>query len=131
LSDLLRRELSTVPVRQWGYFFPVHLAVWRFIEAERPGVIGDLKAGYDREPYFEGTGSEWFCGTLGNNEQYLDLLERLMYPIANQLTATAKARGHLLQSEVPQIDPESVNRLADLVLLEVDAALASGELRQS
>ena len=126
LQDLIRKELLSIPIGQWGYFFPCHVAVWRFIEARRPGVLGELRAGFDAEPYFKGKGSGWFCGTLGNRGPYLDSLEEIMYPIADGLSQEARARGFLLADEGPAIDLDQVKRLAEIVLSEVDRAVESG-----
>ncbi len=92
LNELLRAEMSTIPIEHWGFFFPGHVAVWRFIEAKRPGVLGPLKAGFRSEPYFEGKGATWFCEVLGNDEQYLDLLEAIIYPVTSKAPAGVRER---------------------------------------
>lgn len=125
---MLENELSAVPLAHWGYFFPCHVAVWKFIEEFRPGVLGGLQAGYDNEPYFRGRGSLWFCDSLGNNEAYLDLIERLMYSMVRDLMPETMARGFLLRTEVPRIDDATMQSLSELVLKAVDEAVSSGEL---
>ena len=50
LQDLLRKEFVSIPIEHWGYFFPCHVAVWRFIQTARPGILGELQAGFDEEP---------------------------------------------------------------------------------
>ena len=129
LKDLIRREIASIPIAHWGYFYPVHVAVWRFIEAERPGVLGELHSGYDTEPYFKGKGSEWFSGTLGNRDEYLDLLEQIMYPIAASLTPEAKKRGFLLEPEVPLPDSDVVRRLTETVLKAADEGVAQALIK--
>src|SRR5215471_16238794 len=52
LMKLIRTELVSIPIEHWGFFFPAQVAVWRFIEAKRPGVLGELKATFRDEPYF-------------------------------------------------------------------------------
>jgi hypothetical protein len=125
MEQLLRRELVSIPLRNWGFFFPGHVAVWRFIEASRPGVFGELRAGYDTEPYFRGKGSEWFAEVLCNREGYLALLERILYPIVDALSGGAKERGFLYESETPTLDPDAVDQLATQVLAAVDEAIAT------
>ncbi len=129
LMELLRRELASIPIAQWGYLFPGHVAVWRFIEAERPGVLGELAAGYDKEPYFKGRGSDWFCGTLGNQNDYLTPLEQIMYSAVGALSSEAKERGFLLETEVPPLDSDAVHRLARAVLSHVDHGTAQRAIR--
>jgi hypothetical protein len=112
IGELIRTEFSNVPLEHWGYFFPCHVAVWRYIEARYPGVVGPLRAGYSGEPWFEGTGAHWFCGVLGENPQYLDAVEALSYFVVNHLPDRARVRGSAERREIPQL-PEPV--LTDLV----------------
>jgi len=128
LAMLLRKELCSIPIAHWGYFFPCHVAVWRFIEAARPGAIGGLDAGYDSEPYFKGRGSDWFCEMLGNDEGYLTLLENIMYPLVDALTSEIIERGFLTDTEASGIDENMVRHLEELVLCRVDEAIAQGKL---
>jgi hypothetical protein len=129
LGDFLRRELVAIPIEHWGYFFPCHVAVWRFIQAKRPGTLGDLNAGYDKEPYFQGRGAEWFCSILGNHNAYLDLLERIMYPLAAALPSSSRERGFLQEAEVPTIDSGAIEELASVVLSEAESAVELGLIR--
>ncbi len=64
LADLIVHELWSIPADKWGFFFPAHVALWRFIRAERPDVLGELSARFKDEPVFDGRGAEWFCGSL-------------------------------------------------------------------
>jgi hypothetical protein len=129
LREALRKELVAIPIEHWGYFFPCHVGVWRFIQATRPGTLGELEAGFDQEPYFKGTGAQWFCGTLGNHNPYLDALEAIMYPLADALTPTMRERGFLLEAEGPMLDLVQVRRLADVVLGQVDEGIRTGLLK--
>lgn len=122
LGDLIRKELLSIPLAQWGYFFPCQVAAWRFIEICRSGHLGPLDAGYDSEPYFFGKGADWFCRELGNSEPYLDLLEAIMYPLVESLPIAAKVRGYLNDaSEIPEIDGTTIEQLAKFILAKVDA----------
>ena len=115
----------------WGSFFPCLISVWRFIEVRRPGILGELRAGYDSEPYFEGKGSEWFCSVLFNNDEYIQLIEEIMYPAAIDVkTKHPKAfeRGSLDLSEAPKIDLDKTARLAEIVLASVDEAVKAGSI---
>jgi hypothetical protein len=128
LAALLRREITSIPIAQWGYFFPCHVAVWRFIEAHRPGVLGVLSAGYTKEPYFRGKGADWFCGVLGNQGDYLSLLERVMYRLVDDLPAEAKTRGFLLEHEIPALDLDTIGELSRVVLAHLDTAIEKGTI---
>jgi hypothetical protein len=131
LSELIRTELLAVPIAMWGSFFPCLVAIWRFIELRRPGILGELRAGFDSEPYFEGKGSEWFCTVLFNDEEYIQLVEQIMYPVAIELKAghlRALERGSLNASDVPKIDTDKTGRLAELVLVSVDKAVTEGSI---
>lgn len=122
LKALLRRELAAVPVEHWGYFFPIHVAVWRFIEETRPGFLGQLSAGFKGEPYFRGRGADWFVGTLGNTEDYISLLEEIMYPLTRRLAPLLAGHDSFREDELPEISSDLTQRLATVVLREVDHA---------
>ncbi len=129
LGRLLQSELSNIPLEHWGFFFPCHVAVWRFIELERSGILGGLDAGFDVEPYFRGRGSEWFCDTLGNRDEYLCLLEAIMYPLVDSLPVSARERGFLLLDEVPPLDAPTIEALSEFVLSEADMAKNAEQIR--
>lgn len=123
LETLLRTELLSIPFEHWGYFFPCHVAAWRFIQDTRPGILGELQAGYDTEPYFKGKGAEWFCGVLGEQEEYIACLEAIMYPLTSQLSEKSKARGFPYEEELPPIDLDDIRALASAILKTVDGPL--------
>lgn len=126
LDGLLRRELLNIPLEHWGYFFPMQLAVWRYLRGRRPALLGELEAGYDQEPYFKGRGSDWFCTSLGNDLEYLDLLEAIMYPLVDALPRQAHDRGFVRSNELPDIDAATVARLEEIVLDRADRAIRVG-----
>ena len=130
LQQLIRAEMRNIPIEHWGFFFPCHVAAWRFIEAKRPEILGPLKAGFRSEPYFEGKGARWFCHVLGNQSEYLDLLEAIMYPITRDASTAIRervlARGFFKDSEIPPLDPQVVERLAQIILEEVDQGERNG-----
>jgi hypothetical protein len=117
---------------QWGFFFPCLLAIWRFIEARRPGVLGPAKGGFDTEPYFEGRGARWFMEALTSNDRFVDLLEAIMYPITRDapefVRDGVRQRGFFLEAEIPEIPESVVDELAVVTLEEVDQATASGSI---
>lgn len=127
LMQLIRRELVSIPIEHWGFFFPCHIAVWRFIETKYPGVIGPLKATYSDEPYFEGRGASWFCEVLADNSEYLDLLEAIMYPITSNAPQAVRERvrhrGFFFDNEIGQIDAKIVQELAKIILEKVDEGM--------
>jgi|GEM_PF-3412939 len=133
LMGLVRAELANIPVQHWGFFFPCHVAVWRFIEWARPGVLGEVKALFKDEPVFEGRGATWFCEALGSHEEYVNLLEEVMYPITRDAPSAildaVRRRGFFRDEEIPSIDPSLVQRLADVVLAFVDQARIAGQIR--
>ena len=133
LMDLVRTELVNIPVANWGFFFPCHVAVWRYIERMRPGVFGELKAYFKGEPSFEGKGASWFCEDLGSNEDYISALEAIMYPITSSASSALRQvvtqRGFFRDEEIPPIDAAVVDRLASMVLGAVDRAVSAGQIR--
>ena len=130
LQQLIRTEMRNIPIEHWGYFFPCQIAAWRFIETKRPGIFGSLNAGYDSEPYFIGKGARWFCDVLGNNVQYLDLVEAIIYPVTRDAAPGVRervvARGFFRDSEIRPLDPAAVKQLAHVILEEVDAGERNG-----
>ena len=125
LEALLRKELLSIPFEHWGYFFPCHVAAWRFIQDVRPGVLGELQAGYKTEPYFKGKGADWFCDVLGNQEEYIGCIEAIMYPLTDQLSEKSKARGFPYKEELPPLDLDTVRALASAILNAVDGSFSS------
>lgn len=125
LEGLLRKELLNIPFAHWGYFFPCHVAAWRFIQDKRPGVLGDLNAGYNTEPYFKGKGADWFCGVLGEQEEYIACLEAIMYPLTSQLSEKSRARGFAYEEELPALDFDAIRILASVILKTVDGSVSS------
>jgi hypothetical protein len=134
LMKLVRTELVSIPIEHWGFFFPMHVAVWRFIEAKRPGVLGGLKATFRDEPCFHGKGARWFTRVLGNRADYIDALEAIMYPITRDAPTETRERvrdrGFFFDSEIPPIETTLVRQLASTVLDEVDKAIHDGLISQ-
>ncbi len=120
--ELLRTELLNIPLAQWGFFFPLHGATWRFVETLSSKLIGELDAGYDDEPYFKGRGAKWFVTNITNNSRYLDLAEDIMYSVTDGLPRACFERGFVRESELPVIDPATVNQLQAVILEAVEAA---------
>ena len=71
LTDLIVHELWSIPADKWGFFFPAHVALWRFIRSTRPDVLGELSAEFADGPVFHGRGAEWFCGRLLEDDAVL------------------------------------------------------------
>jgi len=132
LTSLIRREFVTIPIDQWGFFFPCLLATWRFIERKRPGVLGPAKGGFDTEPYFEGRGARWFMEGLTSHDRFVGLLEAIMYPITrdapDRVRDRVRERGFFLDAEIPEIPSDLVDELAAVILAEVDRAEAAGSI---
>jgi hypothetical protein len=132
LTSLIRRELVTIPIDQWGFFFPCLLATWRFIEKKRPGTLAPAKGGFDTKPYFEGRGARWFMEGLTSNDRFVELLEAIMYPITRDAPERVRdrvmQRGFFLDEEVPEIPSALVDELAAVTLVEVDRAVAAGSI---
>lgn len=120
--ELLRAELLSIPLAQWGFFFPVHVAAWRFLETLNPKLVGELDAGYDDEPFFKGRGADWFVTNITNSSQYLDLAEDIMYSVTSALPRASFDRGFVHDSELPTIDHATVNQLRDVILKTVESA---------
>jgi hypothetical protein len=129
LQELLQNELVNIPLDQWGFFFPAHVAVWRFIHKKRPLALGDVNAGYDTEPWYAGRGATWFTDELLNRPDFIDVVDRIMRAAVDQAVATpAKERGFLLSEEAPAIDFASASELAQIVLAATDDALLKNKV---
>ncbi len=122
LGALIAAELHTVPLANWGFFFPCHLAAWRFIHVRRPSRLGPLKARWDSEPVFEGLGAEWFCEKLGNDNQYLSAVEDIMRRTVDRLPVSAWDRGFLFAEEVPEIPDRSLATLLESIQKQLSEA---------
>ena len=112
LESLLRREFVSTPLAQWGFFFPVTVAVWRYIQAEWPGAVGELRCGFDTEPYFAGDGADWFIDSVLADERVLGPIERLAYAASAALPASAVSRGFAKDEDLA---PLSASDIAELV----------------
>lgn len=128
LRTLIRNELSAVPIEHWGYYFPCHVAVWRFLEAARPGVLDALAAGYDTEPYFLGKGSSWFVNRLGNDLEYLDVVDKIMRVVVDSLGSKLREKSNLDVNQMPEIDELLIARLARISLEKLDRDAADGRI---
>src|SRR5262245_1043654 len=135
MMELIRAELVNIPVEHWGFFFPCHVAVWRFIQVMRPGALPEISARFERQPVFRGTGSVWFCETLGSRDDYIDQLESIMYPITKEAPPKVRdavlGRGFFHEEELPPINRVAVERLVTIVLSAVDDAIASGAIHRT
>lgn len=128
LKAHLLTELSTIPLHSWRFFFPFSIAVWRFIQELRPGVLDELRAELRDYPYFEGKGAVWFAETLHDDDDYLTLLEKLFYPVVDAIPDQAWQRGFAHQQEIAALDNGLIDDLASVVLSSVDAAVADGTM---
>jgi hypothetical protein len=113
LEALLRREFVSTPLAHWGFFFPVTVAVWRFIQSEWPGAVGELHCGFDTEPYFAGDGAEWFIDSVLADERVLNPIERLAYAASNALPQSAVSRGFIKQEELTALNARDVEQLVE------------------
>ncbi len=44
LHNLIDKEHLSIPPMMWGYFFPINIAVWRFLKKKRSNKISDVCA---------------------------------------------------------------------------------------
>jgi len=129
LAELLRLELSNIPVEHWEYFFPAWVALWRFVEEARPGVLGELRAGYDREgPYFRGRGATWFMDILANDEGVLQGVERVMYGVADAMRDVLPGAVSIRVGDLPELPREVLEIVAARALAPTDQAIRDGLL---
>jgi hypothetical protein len=126
--ELLRAELANIPVEHWGYFFPASVALWRLIEEARPGVLGEVSAGYDQEPFFKGKGSEWFVADLLNAEEIIDVIDGLMRDMVGRIPRSLLRRGFVQLGDVPSVGLVDVERLVTSTLKRVDEAARAGRI---
>jgi hypothetical protein len=143
LADLIRREHSNVPVGAWGFFFPVVIALWRFLNDISAGRLGRVRAiwadvsgptqaelevdgdqyllrrggppSFDVAggPMFIGPGGTWLMDQLAEGA-LLDLVERVASSVADSVSPSAKSKGSVSIDEVPPPDPALVSNLAHL-----------------
>jgi hypothetical protein len=126
LLGRLRNEFTSITIRKWGYFFPCLTATWQFITHVRPGVLGDVTAGYDSEPYFIGRGAEWFVDTLLMAQDYQDLVEPIWYQVAHSITPVIRQREYMRIDEFPELSNNKIEDLSRLILSKVDDGVRQG-----
>ena len=124
LARLLEEELRATPLEKWGFMFPGHVAVWRFIEDSMPGVLGPLRARFGDEPEFEGQGADWFVTEVVDRDDYLDILDGLMRSAVDQLRPEAVDRGFVMADEPIVLSILDVQALAAVVLAAARGASA-------
>jgi hypothetical protein len=131
LLELIEDEFSRTNVHNWGYFFPILIATWRFIWYVRPGFLGAVvyaKYEHRSPPSFKGKNAAWFVEMLVDNNEYQDLVEPLWYQIAEGITPTVRDREMMRKEEIPKLDTIRVEQLAQLILARVDHAFRGGQL---
>jgi hypothetical protein len=119
LRKLVIHELLNVTIDKWGYYFPLMLAMWHYIEQRHPGLLGDLRATYAEEPELMGAGADWFCGTLMSNRVILDALDAIAYGVVDRLPHDVLQRGFVTTRDLPEIDPTTVELLQSEIDIEV------------
>jgi hypothetical protein len=125
----LKREFTTITIRQWGYFFPCLTATWSFIAVTRPGTLGSMKAEYVKgPPSFSGRGAEWFMTNLVDADDYLDLVEPLWWQVAHSITPEIRDREYMRPDEFAELDTALLEDLAALILKKVDGGIRAREL---
>ena len=143
LAELIRREHSNVPVGAWGFFLPVVIALWRFLNDISAGRLGRVRAiwadvsgltqaelevdgdqyllhrggppSFDVAggPMFIGPGGTWLMDQLAEGP-LLDLVERVAYSVADTVSISAKSKGSVSIDEVPPPNPALTSALANL-----------------
>jgi hypothetical protein len=141
LAELVRREHSNVPVGAWGFFFPVVIALWRFLNEASGGSLGRVRAiwadtagpthaelevdgdqyllrrggspSFDVSggPMFIGPGGTWLMDQLVEGP-LLDLVERVAYSVADSVPNIVKSKGSVSVGDVPPPDGALVSELA-------------------
>ncbi len=128
LVDLLKARIKGVPIENWGYFYPCHLAAWDFIESKWPGKLGPVKSGFDSEPWFQGPKSDWFEDLISNNVEYVELVEKILTKVADNLKKDVLDRGFLMNEESLSLDVASISNLEHVIEQAVKAGVKSGKL---
>jgi hypothetical protein len=135
-----------VPVGASGFFFPVSIAAWRYLQLVRPALAGDVHAfwtdhtvplvnelevsgmqylarrgaqsyDYSHGPVFVGPGGTWLMDVL-DRPDVMDAIEALAYAIWHAVGRDRIRRGALTLDEIPVPDADLTQRL--------EAALRSG-----
>jgi hypothetical protein len=128
LRELIRRELASIPADKWGFFFPAHVALWRFINRLRPGPFDEVQATYGAEPSFIGRGAIWFTDTLIQDDGVIGPIEAIMYHTVDKLRPELVTRESFRFDEIPSPNEDLVRQLAKRTLELVDQAITDGTL---
>jgi hypothetical protein len=155
LAELLRQEHSNVPVGAWGFFFPVTLAAWRFVNLVAEDTLGEVAAAWldtsapvpteievvgdrymlrhkqesdldpESGPLFFGPGGDRLLRELQEGE-LLDAVEAMAFSILRSLPPRVKDRGVADVSDVPTPPADLLDRLSDELCSRFRTTEASG-----
>ena len=155
LAALLRQEHANVLSGAWGFFFPVVLAVWRYLNSVSAEALGEVHAVWtdteaavpteievrgekfvvthrqelsfdpDEGPLFFGSGGTWLVGELEEGP-FVEAVEAVAYDMLNRVPKGRLAEGPLSLREVPEADEALVDRLASTARRRFAERAASG-----
>ena len=141
LASLVRKEHSNLPVGAWGFFFPVVLAVWRFLNITHPGALGEVHPRWaDRSaavptevevsgdsylirhtaalsfdptegPVLLGPGGSWIAEEMSSGP-LLDAVESLAYAVSGSIAQSLPRGGVLRLEQIPPPDRALVVEVA-------------------
>jgi hypothetical protein len=127
LCEFLRIELTTIPVEHWKDYFPLQVAVLRFLGVRYPGKVALTRAGFDKAgPYVAGQGINWFADDLWTQEDILELADLLLTGVVVDLKRRYPEGVDTPTSVL--LDADMAARLERRIVEEADKAVCDGRL---
>ena len=127
LEELVRRELRAIPLEHWSQYFPVQVAVLRFLECRYPTKVAMQKAGFDEQgPWFVGVGVEWFTERLWTRDDVLELVDKFM--TATVVDLKQRHPDGLDVARQVALDAATIAELEERVLTLTERAIRDDDL---
>ena len=153
LGELIRLEHSNVPPGAWGFFFPVTLAVWRYVVNRGVREAGEVHAfwtdsavlveneievrgltylsrrnarshDYAEGPVFCGHGGQWLMHLLEPPE-VLSAIEAVAYSVPHSIAQRVVRSGVVRLQDIPQPALSLVARLEESIGLRLQGSGAA------
>jgi hypothetical protein len=127
LEQILRKELLAIPAEHWSHYFPAQVAILRFLAERYEGKVELTAAGFNREgPYVRGKGIGWFADVLWQQEDVLELVDRVMTNVVVDLKQRPASELDNLSHVV--LDSDLVAQLERQIIEKADKAISEGAL---
>ena len=143
LESLITAELVSIPTYLWGGFFPIHVALWRYLIEQQAGIPGPVDAFKQsivpQFPYslriqgdqyeltrqnssaatndggyvFSGPQSEQLKDILWRDGPILDGVEQLAYFVSDNTNRESFLTGQVSEEDLPALDKNIIRVLAN------------------